>query len=206
MNCNRCIRRSYFCVCEGQQEEMYLKRIAFLLKKFPQRVITFNTTTGLPEEIDKTITMYDCAALFDHDLKEKEFHRKIETCEKLRRKYHNKKKVYHAYSNVNFDLWLILHKEDYCKPVFNTHAYINDVRRIYALSPEADIKEKDNLEKILSQISLEDVKDAIRRAEQIRSNKLESDRKLINGVVCYDNPDFSLHNFIKVVLKECGEL
>ena len=36
-------RKTYFCVCEGQQEEMYLKHIAFLLKKFPERVVTFNT-------------------------------------------------------------------------------------------------------------------------------------------------------------------
>ena len=37
-------RKTYFCVCEGPQEEMYLKRVAFLLKKFPERVVTFNST------------------------------------------------------------------------------------------------------------------------------------------------------------------
>lgn len=28
-------RKTYLCVCAGQQEEMYLKHIAFLLKKIP---------------------------------------------------------------------------------------------------------------------------------------------------------------------------
>ena len=34
-------RKTYFCVCDGQQEEMYLKHVAFLLKKIPERVVTF---------------------------------------------------------------------------------------------------------------------------------------------------------------------
>lgn len=40
-------RKTYFCVCDGQQEEMYLKHVALLLKKFLERVVTFNTTVGL---------------------------------------------------------------------------------------------------------------------------------------------------------------
>lgn len=57
-------RKTYFCVCDGQQEEMYLKHVAFLLKKFPERVVTFNTTCALPERLEKTYTEYDNAALF----------------------------------------------------------------------------------------------------------------------------------------------
>jgi len=35
-------RKTYLCVCEGQQEELYLKHVAFLLKKFPELVVKFN--------------------------------------------------------------------------------------------------------------------------------------------------------------------
>lgn len=48
-------RKTYFCVCEGQQEGMYLKHVAFLLKKFPERVVTFNTTQGSSERLRKAI-------------------------------------------------------------------------------------------------------------------------------------------------------
>jgi len=48
-------RKTYFCVCDGQQEEMYLKHVALLLKKFLERVVTFNTTVGSPEKLKKTI-------------------------------------------------------------------------------------------------------------------------------------------------------
>lgn len=145
-------RKTYFCVCEGQQEEMYLKHLGVLLKKFPERVVTFNTRRGLPEKLNSDYTDYDAVALFDHDCKEKEFRRKIEFCEQLQRKSKKKKgkKIYHAYSNVNIDVWFILHKEDFNRPVTSTNAYIDDVRRIYKLSQDANIKEKAVLDKILT--------------------------------------------------------
>lgn len=140
-------RKTYFCVCEGQQEEMYLKHVASLLKKFPECVVTFNTTYGSPERLKRNYTEYDNAALFDYDFREREFRRNIMICEELKRKSrkNNGKNVYHAYSNVNIDLWFILHKEDFNKPVTSNDAYVAAVRRIYGLGKEADIKEKANL-------------------------------------------------------------
>lgn len=201
-------RRSYYCVCEGQQEEMYLKHIERLLKKPQERVVTFNTTQGSAERLKKTYTEYDNAALFDYDFKDTEFRQNINICEQLQRKSKKSKEknVYHAYSNVNFDLWLILHKEDFYKPVTSNDAYVNDVRRIYKLGSEADIKKEAVIKRILEDISLEDVKDAIRRAEQIRARKLEFDCFMVGSVACYDNPDFSLHEFLKIVLRDCGEM
>ncbi len=107
---------------------------------------------------------------------------------------------------MNIDLWFILHKEDFNRPVASSDAYVVDVRRIYGLNREADIKERANLERILGQITLEDVRHAIRRADEIRATKLESDCFMVDSVACYGNPDFSLHNFLKIVLQDCGEL
>ena len=76
--------------------------------------------------------------------------------------------IYQAYSNVNFDLWLILHEQDYNKRVSKNDAYINDVRRVYGLKRADDIKSEDVINKILGQITLKDVKEAIKRAENIR--------------------------------------
>ena len=39
---------------------------------------------------------------------------------------------------------------------------MDEVRKVYALDPEADIKNRDVIEKILDQIILDDVKEAIR--------------------------------------------
>ena len=76
-------RKTYLCVCEGQQEEMYLNHVASLIKNFPQRVVKFNTIIGNAYRLKKTYEEYDNAALFDYDLNEVEFKRNIEICDQL---------------------------------------------------------------------------------------------------------------------------
>jgi hypothetical protein len=135
----------------------------------------------------------------------------FQLCDRLNRnnrptKRKNGRYTYHAYSNVNFDLWLILHKEEYNRPVSDSKAYVADVRRVYRLGCEEDIKSEVVIRKILSQISLNDVKDAISRACRIREGKLDGDRMIIGSSYCYPNPDFSIHNFLMTVLRDCNEL
>lgn len=48
-------RRTYLCICEGQQETMYLAHIARLLTRFPERVVKFNTTIGPPLGAEKAL-------------------------------------------------------------------------------------------------------------------------------------------------------
>lgn len=204
-------RKTYLCICEGQQEEMYLNHLAYLVKDFPNKVIKFNTIIDRPYRLNKTYEEYDSAAVFDYDFNDIEFKRNIELCDRLDNSSKGKKKikgkrVYHAYSNVNFDLWLILHKEDFNSPVFKNDAYISDVKRIYGLGSRENIKNEGTIKKILEQITLEDVKDAINRADEIRRKKLDKDKMFIGSTDYYTNPDFSLHEFIRTVLKDCGQL
>lgn len=55
-------RKTYLCICEGQQEELYLKHVASLLKRLPERMVTFNTMVGDPCRLNKTYTEYDNVA------------------------------------------------------------------------------------------------------------------------------------------------
>lgn len=202
-------RKTYLCVCEGQQEELYLNRISSLLTNFPQKVVKFNTKIGNADRLHKSYEEYDLVAVFDYDFNEVGFKRNIEICEQLKKtskptKRKNGKRIFHAYSNVNFDLWLILHKEDYNRPVCNNDAYVTDVRRIYGLKATENIKCQNVIHRILEQITLEDVKSAIRRADVIRGGKIETDGNFIGTTVFYSNPDFSIHEFLKVVLLDCG--
>lgn len=204
-------RKTYLCICEGQQEEMYLDHVASLIKNFPKRVVKFNTMIGKPYRLKKTYEEYDNAALFDYDLNDVEFKQNIECCDKLNNankptKRKKGKYTYHAFSNVNFDLWIILHKEEFNRSVSRNDAYLPDVRRIYGLGSREKIKSESTIEKILEQITLEDVKSAIRRADKIRSEKIDADKMIIGSTVCYPDPDFSIHDFLKVVLNDCGEL
>jgi len=99
-----------------------------------------------------------------------------------------------------------LHKEDFRRSVTRNDAYISDVRKIYGLSSTDNIKNEKIINKILSQITLEDVKVAIKRAENIRNSKIKEDSKKIGNTEVYSNPDFSIHEFLKVVLEDSGDL
>jgi hypothetical protein len=193
----------------GSTRSNVLEACCISVEKIPGKGCNFqHDIRFIRETQEKLHGICDNAALFDYDFKEDEFGRNITICEQLQRKSRKEKgkNVYHAYSNVNIDLWFILHKENFNRPVTSNDAYVADVRRIYGLGQESDIKEKANLERMLKQITLEDVKQAIKRAEQIRAAKLESDRFMVGAVPCYGNPDFSLHEFLKIVLRDCGEL
>ena len=191
------VRRQYFCICEGQQEEMYLKKLSCLLRTDKRRV-TFTTTQGLPGNILKqNHIIYDKAVLFDHDGKVEDFRQALSVCIKAKCAY--------AYSNRNFDLWLLLHKREFTRCVSDNKAYVDDIREVFNLGKEADIKSKKVLERILEQITLSDVKTAIRHAKRIREQKLPGDAEKICDRNCYNNPDLSIHEFIIKVFLDCSE-
>ena len=198
-------RKSYVCICEGTQEKMYLEHVANLIKNFPKKVVKFNCYIDKPYRLQKIYEEMDCGVLFDFDFNQRNFENSIRLCEKLHGK-RRKQNVYHAYSNVNFDLWLILHKRDYNRTINRNNAYIDDVKRNYGLSRKDDIKKASVIQIILNQITLSDVKEAIARAEKIKSSKLEWDAVQIGNTKTYSNPDFSLHNFLKVVLEDSRDL
>lgn len=204
-------RRKYLCLCEGQQEQMYLDHVARLIKDHPKKVVTFNAIVESPRQLGKRYENYDAAALFDYDHNDLEFQHNVSTCDDLNRKHKSSRQdngrcIFHAYSSVNFDLWLILHKEDFHRCVMRNDAYIPEVRRIFGLKSTDDIKNKEVMGRILNQITLEDVRTAIRRADIIRDRKLESDQMKIGNSIVYPNPDFSIHEFLKTVLTASGDL
>lgn len=203
-------RKTYRCVVEGQQEVLYLQHLAKLLTTFPKTVVKFNVSEGNAHELIKSYVEYDSACLFDYDFNKAEFESNLTTCASLNRKNQKKSKkqsarVYHAYTNVCFDLWLVLHKKDFFAPVSANDAYVKDVIQLYNLPKDSDIKNEKVIETILSQITLEDVKRAIYRAQLICGRKLPTDAIQVGGEKYFDNPDLSIHNFIEIVIKDIPE-
>ncbi len=138
-------------------------------------------------------------AFFDYDKNPKEFEKRMST-----------KGVKCYYANLNFDLWLLLHKKNYAKPVTNNDDYIEQLKIEYGL----ETKEKGNQKKknikqekvrtqIIQSIEWSEVKQAIKRAEQIMDHKLETDKKFISkDVFYYDNPSMTIGIFLKKLIQE----
>lgn len=194
---------NYFCVVEGQQEQLYFNHLAKLLKKSANKNFNFNVKVGKLKDLEKSYFEYDSVLVFDYDFNQIEFERNLSGCINLNKKNKRiKKNTYHAYSSACFDLWLILHKKSFDAPVSKAQGYVDEVRRTFGLESEANIKSKEIIEKILEQITLDDVKQAVERAKSIHNKKIQSDAINVNGEIYYPNPDFSIHKFIEIIINQ----
>lgn len=189
------IKREYRCFYEGQQEEMYFDHIAKKVKETnPNISLKFKKLAKL-KTLENSSTDVPKIAVFDYDLNKIEFENKVKLCNETRI----------LYSNLNFDLWLVLHKKQYRRTVQNNNAYVDEIRNLYNLPNNANIKAKGNIQKILEQIELRDVKRAIENAEEIMNGKMEKDKIYVKRKFSYyPNPSMSINEFFKELFEDIG--
>lgn len=187
------IKREYRCFFEGQQEKMYFDYVAKKVKEIDNdKSLKFKEVAKL-KTLDSSSTNVKKIAVFDYDLNKKDFEDKVRMCTHTEI----------LYSNLNFDLWLLLHKKMYEKNVQSNDAYVKMIRKEYNLEENANIKSKVNMEKILSQIELCDIKRAINNGEKIMSKKLNEDGIYVKkGFVYFPNPSMSINIFFKNLFNE----
>ena len=110
------------------------------------------------------------------------------------------KKIFPAYSNVSFNLFLILHKQDYNKQTTPNDNYLKDLRNAYKLDSKIDIKNETECLKIIEQINLELVKTAIKRAKLINLESKKYNKEITKDV--YEQPFLNINEFLEQVFKE----
>lgn len=114
-----------------------------------------------------------------------------------------------AYSNLTFDLWMILHKMDCRASVVNREIYIRFINKGYNESFDSmrEFKRRDNFKRCLKKLTLSDVITAVQRAELIMENNEQ------NGYVLHryrkwgyyeENPSLMVWEPVKIILTECG--
>ncbi len=113
-----------------------------------------------------------------------------------------------GYSNFTFELWIILHKTD-CNGSFThrTH-YLSPLNKAFQerfLELEQYKREAD-FNRILSKISLNDVKDAIKRSKFIMQQNHDNGLRprLYKGFQYYtENPSLTIGESIAKILNDC---
>lgn len=113
-----------------------------------------------------------------------------------------------GYSNFTFDLWIILHKIDCNSSYTHRKNYIEPLNRAYGESFENmdEYKHEKNFKRCLSKLTLENVKDAINRANKIMKNNKENGYRLCQykGYNYYkENPSLAIQEIIEKMLKDC---
>lgn len=118
--------------------------------------------------------------------------------------------TYHfGYSNLTFDLWMVLHKLNFRASLSDRKQYLQYINRGYAENFESmpKYKQHDNFHKCLSKLSLEDVRTAIRRSRDImESLRLNGYRELeYKGYRYYtENPSLEIWKPIEMILCDCN--
>ena len=113
-----------------------------------------------------------------------------------------------GYSNFTFELWIILHKIDFNTPLNHRSQYFSFINRAYGeqFNNLDDYKRENNFKRILKKLTIDDVKEAIKRAKDIMNKNEENGYNLENykGYKFYkENPSLSIWEIIERILCEC---
>lgn len=114
-----------------------------------------------------------------------------------------------GYSNFTFELWMVLHKRNCNGPLTHRRQYLDPINRAYGENFENldHYKHEDEFKRCRSKLTLDDVKEAIRRADFITANNEADGKALIRykGYSYYrDNPALSIQDAVRMILAECG--
>ena len=115
-----------------------------------------------------------------------------------------------GYTNLTFELWMILHKMNCYGSLNDKRQYLRFINQAFdeAFEDLREYKYEKGFKRILGKITLEDVLCAIARAKEItRRSKADFDnyRETVCGYEYYThNPSLSIWQSIESILGECG--
>lgn len=199
--------------CEGLQEQTFLNHLSKLINNDPRckNKVYFdliNVGGGDPLEVVKKAVNYNfigkkefiknkrVIALFDYDFKDSKFLAAL--------KLASDNKIIPFYTIANFDLLLINLKEKYTKQVSKSEEYIKEVRKVYHLDSEANIKNQTVIDKILKQITLDDIIFLIKNAKIIEKDNLNSKNYYFVKENILNQPNLLPYRILEEVLSKAG--
>lgn len=206
----------YFFSVEGETEELYFKHLKNLILSEEDRIVNpvFVIHKDSPAKVVKKLPMIlpcTITAVFDVEDEDAAHRKRFENtlkemtdAEKLGKSINYEL----GYSNIDFELWIILHKKDLFGTVSNKIQYLKNINQVYGSDFKTlrEYKEERGFLQILSKITLENVKTAIERAEKItKQRKSEGNPLKTFGYEWFPkNPALSIHQVVKKILQDCN--
>ena len=114
-----------------------------------------------------------------------------------------------GYSNYTFELWMLLHVADMNHAVLDRKAYLAPINRWFHrdFADLDEFKREAAFQEILDEfVTLDSIKQAIRRAEEILEQNGKDGKASENyrGFTFYhDNPDVSVHEVVRLIFEVC---
>lgn len=205
---------------EGETEQWYLKWLQNLINGIPES--NFKVSFDCPVQRNplkraKSIVVTgktDIYHIFDYESDEDQHVKEFKnTLDNMRKACKLGKQINYklGYSNLTFDLWIVLHKLSCNNVLTHRKFYLKQINAGYNENFESmdTYKQEHNFKKILDQLTLQNVKDAISRSQAIMKRNLDN-RYLLqehSGYKFYkENPSSTVGEAIEQVLKTCNVL
>lgn len=114
-----------------------------------------------------------------------------------------------GYSNLTFDLWIVLHMVDCNGSISHRRNYLTPLNRAYDEHFESmdEYKHETNFKRCLGKLQLSSVIDAVNRAKIIMENNQKNGYTLqqYKGYKYYkENPSLAIWEVIEKILKDCA--
>lgn len=211
----------YISVEGNVTEKLYFEHLKLLINSNQNSIynLTLNCKKNKsPKNFIKNIPLVSacCFHIFDYESNSPQhqliFTRALKEMKEINDTYEGKIVYKAGYSNLSFDLWILLHKVKFKTFLSYPNQYLQHINSAYKTDFESmdKYKKEENFRKqILSKISLDDVINAINFAKEIKEyNELSSKQSKENyGFKYYlDNPDLNIHKCIEEILISCGIL
>lgn len=211
---------AYYFSVEGETEKWYLEWLQTAINGSGKARYTVKFDVKIqkdPVARVKSMTVLgktEIVHVFDKESEEvihtKQFMSTLKRMKEAQRLGKNIKYVM-GYSNFTFELWIILHKMDLNAPKGHRKQYLQPINAAFGERFENldEYKQDTNFHRVLSKLSLEDVKAAIKRAEHITCSN-EDGRFKQQEYAGYrffsENPSLSIWQPIKKILTDCNLL
>lgn len=209
--------KKYYFSVEGETEQWYLKWLQNLINEIPDskyKVYFDCPVQKNPLKRAKSIVVTGKTDIYhisdyesDEEIHVKEFR---ETMGNMKKAANIGKQINYkfGYTNLTFDLWIVLHKANCNSSLAHRRLYLAPINRAYNESFENmdEYKHENNFKSVLAQLTLSDVKDAIWRAKMIMQRNEQNGYVLqeYKGYRYYrENPSLAIWEVIEKVLVDC---
>jgi hypothetical protein len=210
--------KKYYFSVEGETEQWYLKWLQNLINQTPESKIKVSFDCPVqknPLRRAKSIVLTGKTEIYhisDYESNDETHVREFkETIDRMSEAKKIGKQINYkfGYSNLTFDLWIVLHKTDCNGALAHRKHYLQYINRGFCETFQKmdDYKHENNFKRILGKTSLQNVIDAVKRSKMIMKRNLENGYILqkYKGYEYYnENPSLAIWEIIERVLNDCG--
>lgn len=209
--------RKYYFSVEGETEQWYLKWLQDKINETPEAVFKVFLDCPIqknPLKRVKSLVVTRRTEIYhisdyesDEPIHVVEFRETMDNMKKA--KELGKQVTYKfGYTNLTFDLWIVLHKTDCNGSFAHRRQYLSPINRAFNENFEsmAEYKHENNFKRILNQLTLLDVIAAVNRAKFIMQSNKENGYVLqeYKGYKYYkENPSLAIWEVIEKILRDC---